>query len=439
MKKEDFKVGHWYTSSQWVSTSAAKFDSFTSHFNPSERINSDGIHSFTSNSLSGDLISFLEVPVDSIWKYLPKNHPDLEPLYLECIKDNSYDNGANGIGKIFEVKTWLSKNTVQLKGASSSVSASRFKFSTKEAFEAQENRKGQSKDIVENFPTEGYCTDMSQEMIDFISSKGRGTGAHVEKEKQRALVWNKDVWWKGTISFAESHSYVKFPSPFLSPTPSVPSAKHTTRFKKGDTVFISNKSSYYKQGIDRHGIKQPGEIVSTPFSSSSSPYMVSWKNLEGTHFYSDIDLISEEERRKEEETYLSLKKFKEKDVVFINSESELVNQGMQNGVKMVGVVSLVRDPSLAGDFNHSVRWSNGASNLYRLCDLISLKEYEYESEVKVGKESPFFGPFMTKEEKTTLETLQKTIPKIELTLLVEPVHSTKVPLSTKKKSKYFNI
>lgn len=432
MKKEDFKVGHWYTSSQWVTTTAAKFASFHNHFNPSERINSDGIHSFTSNSLAGNLISFLEVPIDSIWKYLPKNHPDLEPLYLECIKDNEYDNGANGIGKIFEVKTWITKNTVQLKGISSPVSASRFKFSTKEAFEAQENKKGQIKD----FPIEGYCTDMSQKMIAFISSKGRGVGAHVEQDKQKALVWNKDVWWKGTISFAESSGYVKFPSPFLSSPPSL--VEHTTHFKKGDTVFISNKSSFYKQGVDEHGIKQPGVIVETPLQNSFNTYSVRWSHSKIRAFYNDIDLISEEERRKEEETYLSLKKFKEKDIVFINSKSELVQQGMQDGVKMVGVISFVRDPSVI-EFNHSVRWSNGISNLYRLCDLISLKEYEYESEKKVEKEFPFFGHFITKEEKTTLETLQKTIPKIELTLLVEPVHSTRIPLSTKKKSKYFNI
>lgn len=427
MKKEDFKVGCWYTSTAWVNTYAAKFSKALGFFNANESISKEGQHRFCHASFSGEYNTYKEVKIEEIQKYLPPTHPDLRPHYLECIKDNEYDNGANGIGKIFEVKEWLTSNTVYLKETQCSVSASRFKPSTKEAFEAQKKEKD-----LDPFPEKGYCLDMSQRVTDLLTLKGKTHSTDVPKGNQNAILWGKSIWWKGTISHAKSEGFTEFSFPSLTP-PSVPVVDTPIQyFKEGDTVFISNRSKHYNQGIDEQGIKQPGKILEI----SEQYYKVQW-SAKSRAYYRREDLISEKEREKETVNSFSIP-FEEKSFVYINSSSDLYAQGIDpiTRDKMKGVIEKLLPTS--SEFRYKVRWESGTTNYYRKKDLVPSKTLFITDYLEFTEKTKNINA--TKAEKSTLETLKTIIPKTNTsTLLVEPVHSTKIPLSTKKKNKYFNL
>jgi hypothetical protein len=85
---------------------------------------------------------FRRVELSEIDAFLPEDHPEKAPLYVECVKSAEPNSSCTEVGKVYKVVNWHhSSADCMLEGAEhGSAYKGRFKKTTKEAYDNQNNK-----------------------------------------------------------------------------------------------------------------------------------------------------------------------------------------------------------------------------------------------------------------------------------------------------------
>ena len=146
MKKEDFVIGKWYCSSQFLTTIAFKFNGFAEmgHLQPSEKITTYGSYSIDNVArYVKKYESYREVSLSEIQQYLPKGHKDL------------FNNE------------------------------------------------------LQSFPETGYCTTIDEDLINYLKTERvRAQGGEVDNFD--CIVWTKNYVWRGTLNYAKNNKLKEY-------------------------------------------------------------------------------------------------------------------------------------------------------------------------------------------------------------------------------------
>lgn len=194
MKPEDFVVGRWYRSSDWINTIAAKFSELGNSgiFRASEKISTEaGTTNYTlrvTGSYDAPYKTYYEVPLSEIQQYLPDGHIDKQPQYVRCIGDNPIDFGTNGIGKVFKVLVWNHcGNDMLLETHNGSVSSNRHRFvpASQEEFINQ-------LPPASVFPETGWYRGVDPALTAYLERSGKKRVSDSGKDITR---WTDNIWW----------------------------------------------------------------------------------------------------------------------------------------------------------------------------------------------------------------------------------------------------
>lgn len=221
MKKEDFIIGKWYHCKDWVrEVKAARFAGFVdNYFTYSAMINSEYIKK-SSRSTYNDWNTYKEISIAEIQQYLPIKHPDLElvvPLYVRWTDNlGSSRSGLQCSDRNFiKNKIFKTSDEKPLAGAALESWVAHLKvyfYNYEEATEEEYLKQFSSAfKNLSKFPEQGYCTEINQDLINYLKSCYR-SGVNNPSEAVQTISWRKkdQTWWKGSIAYAEAENYTKY-------------------------------------------------------------------------------------------------------------------------------------------------------------------------------------------------------------------------------------